>query len=180
MKTGPQIALAVGLGYALGRTRKMKLALTVGGMLLGRRLPMDPKALLDQGAKLVESSPALGKLTGEVRQNLVDAAKSAALAAASNKIDSVGENLSRRAEGLRAVPSQRSEEGSQDEDTEEERTEERPSASSTRERASRAKDTASGRGTRPRAASKSRPQSSGGRRTRSSGGSSGRRGEDDG
>jgi hypothetical protein len=126
MKTGPQIALAVGIGYALGRSRKMKLAITVAGMLAGRRLSANPKELLERGGKLIEGSPAISKLTGEVRQNLMNVAKAAALNAASSKIDSVGENLTRRAESLRSptasLPSQR---GREDEDEQEEAKSER-------------------------------------------------------
>lgn len=102
MKSGPQIALAVGIGYALGRSRKMKLAIMVGTMMAGRRLPLDPRELLAQGGKLVGGSPELKKLTGEARDRLMDAAKTAAMAAATNKIDSIGDNLSKRAAGLRA------------------------------------------------------------------------------
>lgn len=117
MKTGPQIALAVGIGYVLGRTRKMKLAITVGGMLVGRRLPTDPKELLARGGKLIEASPALSKLTGEARQNMMDVVRSAAVSAASNKIESMGENLSRRAENLRSIPSPRAAEKSEESET---------------------------------------------------------------
>jgi hypothetical protein len=102
MKTGPQIALAVLVGYALGRSRKMKLAITIGGMLAGRRLTTDPKELLAKGTKLIGASPELSKLTGDVRERLTDAAKTAAVAAATSKIDSLGESLSKRAAGLRS------------------------------------------------------------------------------
>jgi hypothetical protein len=102
MKSGPQIALAVGIGYALGRSRKMKFAITVGAMMAGRRLTLDPKDLLAQGGKLLGGSTELRKLTGEARDRLMDAAKTAAMAAATNKIDSIGENLSKRAASVRA------------------------------------------------------------------------------
>ncbi|MDA3623811.1 hypothetical protein OU415_00105 [Saccharopolyspora sp. WRP15-2] len=102
MKSGPQIALAVAVGYALGRSRKMKLAIAAAGMLAGRRFS-DPKELLAKGGKLLGASPEVQKLTGEARERLLDAAKSAVLAAATSKIESLGDNLTRRAAGLRAV-----------------------------------------------------------------------------
>ncbi|PKW15564.1 hypothetical protein [Saccharopolyspora spinosa] len=102
MKSGPQIALAVAVGYALGRSRKMKLAITAAGMLAGRRFT-DPKELVAKGSKLLGASPEVQKLTGEARERLLDAAKSAALAAATSKIESLGDNLTKRAAGLRAV-----------------------------------------------------------------------------
>jgi hypothetical protein len=104
MKSGPRIALAVGVGYALGRSRKMKLAIALAGMMAGRKMAPNPKELLDQGTQLVGSSPEVTKLTGELRERLVDAAKTAAVAAATSKIDSLGENLNKRAEALRNPP----------------------------------------------------------------------------
>lgn len=100
MKHGPQIALAVAVGYALGRSKKMKLAITVGGMMAGRRLAGEPQRLLEEGVKVVGSSPEVSKLKGELRDRLVEAAKNAAMAAATNKIDSLGENLTRRVSGM--------------------------------------------------------------------------------
>ena len=46
MSSVPRIATAVALGYLLGRSRKMKLAIAVGGLLVGRRIPTDPVELL--------------------------------------------------------------------------------------------------------------------------------------
>ena len=104
MQTGPRIAAAIAVGYALGRTRKMKLAITVGGVLAGRRLSTAPGKVLTEGAKRVSSSPQLSSLAGELRGRLVEAATSAATAAASNKIESWGDQLSERAENLRNPP----------------------------------------------------------------------------
>ncbi|MEV5541816.1 hypothetical protein AB0L13_33740 [Saccharopolyspora shandongensis] len=102
MKSGPQIALAIAIGYVLGRSRKMKLAIATAGVMAGRRLGVNPKDLLAQGGKAIVGSPELKKLTGEARERLMDAAKAAAIAAATNKIDSIGDNLTKRAAGLRA------------------------------------------------------------------------------
>ncbi|WP_223838412.1 hypothetical protein [Saccharopolyspora pogona] len=80
----------------------MKLAITAAGMLAGRRFA-DPKELLAKGGKLLRASPDVQKLTGEARERLLDAAKSAVMAAATSKIESLGDNLTKRAAGLRAV-----------------------------------------------------------------------------
>ncbi|MGH3746654.1 MAG: hypothetical protein ACRDT8_04560 [Micromonosporaceae bacterium] len=87
-------------GYVLGRSRKLKLAITVGGLIAGRKVKLNPQDLLAAGNKLADSSPELRKLTGEVRERLLDAARKAAVAAAASKIDSLGENLSKRAAQL--------------------------------------------------------------------------------
>lgn len=96
-----RIAAAVALGYFLGRTKKMKLAIVVGGILAGKKLPTDPAELLRQGVKSVAGSDELSSLTRDVRGQLVEAAKAAATAAASRKIESLGDSLSERAAGLR-------------------------------------------------------------------------------
>ena len=98
-----QVAAAVALGYFLGRTKKMKLAITIGGVLAGRRFGTDPQQLLRQGAKVLSSSPGLSSVTETVRGRLADAAKEAATAALSGRIDSLGDSLTERAAKLRGT-----------------------------------------------------------------------------
>ncbi|MEB3371981.1 hypothetical protein [Saccharopolyspora mangrovi] len=105
MKQGPQIATAVAIGYALGRSRRMKLALMVGGVVLGRRMG-DPKELLAKAGGAVAPS---GELGGALRDRLAEAARTAAVAAASNEIKSLSDNLSERAAQIRSPQSDSSE-----------------------------------------------------------------------
>lgn len=107
MKSGPRIATAVAIGYILGRTRRMKLAITVGSVLAGRKLGADPKELLQKAGKLASASPELSQLSDTVRGQLLEAARTAATAAASNKIDALGESLTERAAKVRAPASAR-------------------------------------------------------------------------
>ncbi len=65
MKCGARVALGVAGGYLLGRTKKMKLALMLGGMAAGRRAG-GPGELLGQGTKLLAASPELSRLVSEV------------------------------------------------------------------------------------------------------------------
>jgi len=109
MKAGPRIATAVAIGYFLGRTHKMKLAIALAGMMAGRQIATNPRQLLQQGARVIASSPEVSRLSGQVRDQLVDAIKAAAVAAASNKIDALGDNLSKRAASLRSPQSKISE-----------------------------------------------------------------------
>src|SRR3954469_16808177 len=81
MKCGARVALGVAGGYFLGRTKKMKLALMLGGMAAGRR-DGGPDELLAQGAKVLDRSPELQRLADEVRGRLLDAGKGAAMAVA--------------------------------------------------------------------------------------------------
>jgi hypothetical protein len=113
MKQGPQIATAVALGYALGRSRRMKLALMVGGVVLGRRMG-DPKELLAKAGGAVDPS---GEVGGALRDRLVEAARTAAIAAASNEIESMSDNLSERAAKLRSPESDSSESGEDEQES---------------------------------------------------------------
>ena len=82
---GAKLALAVVGGYLLGRTKKMKLAIMLGGALAGTKIPTDPAALLGQATKLVNASPELQRLDAAVRGRLMEAGKDAAIAVASNR-----------------------------------------------------------------------------------------------
>jgi hypothetical protein len=95
-----QIALAVGIGYLLGRRRKLRTALTFGAAAAVGRLSTDPQALLKQGSKLLGTSPRLGQVAN-LSKPLATAGKAAAAAAVSHGIDSVGDRIRRRADVLR-------------------------------------------------------------------------------
>ena len=98
--TGLKLALAVIGGYLLGRTKKMKLAIMLGGALAGKKISTDPTALLGMVSKLVQSSPELQKLDSAVRGRLLEAGKDAALAVASSRMESLTDNLVNRVENL--------------------------------------------------------------------------------
>ncbi|NKY57166.1 hypothetical protein [Nocardia flavorosea] len=91
MKCGMRMAGAVGVGYVLGRTRKMKFALMLAGVGLSGR--GGPQALLERTTSAVGTSPELAKITETVRGELLEAARAAAVTAASNRIDSLNARL---------------------------------------------------------------------------------------
>lgn len=103
MNSGARLGLAVAAGYLLGRFHKMKWALGLAALAGGRRLPGGPGGLVQQGAKLLTSSPEVTKLTDEMKGRLVDAGKAAAVAAVSSKINSVSEGLRERSKAMRDV-----------------------------------------------------------------------------
>jgi hypothetical protein len=109
MKCGSRMALGVAGGYLLGRSRKMKLATFLAIVAAGGKHPGE---LLRRVPVLGEGGP-LDELTGDLRGRLVDAGKSAAMAAASNRIDSLSDRLQQRADlmrGTRAAPEEEYEE----------------------------------------------------------------------
>lgn len=96
MEGGARIALGVGIGYLLGRTRKMRFALSLAGAAMSRRGTGGAGELLKRGTSLLDSSE-LSKVTDTVRGELLDAARSAAVTAASNRIDALNARLQQSA-----------------------------------------------------------------------------------
>lgn len=107
---GARVAVGIGLGYLLGRTRKMRLALMVAAAGLSGNAG-SPRALVQQGLKQLASSPELSKIAETALGELLDAAKSAAIGVATSRIDSLSDRLQERA-GVpgQAVPRPRREE----------------------------------------------------------------------
>jgi hypothetical protein len=59
MRNGVVIGVAVGAGYLLGRSRKLKLVMTLVDAGASGRLSKNPAGLVKQGTKLLGSSPEL-------------------------------------------------------------------------------------------------------------------------
>jgi hypothetical protein len=102
MKTGAQIGVAVAAGYVLGRFHKLKWAVALGTMAGRKKLAGQQSALLGKGAKLLGSSD-LGPVTQELRGQLLEAGKAAAVTAVSSKINSLSDSLQERSQTLRAA-----------------------------------------------------------------------------
>ncbi|MEU6985862.1 hypothetical protein ABZ946_20905 [Streptomyces sp. NPDC046324] len=89
-------AVALVGGYVLGRTRKAKMAIGVGMFLAGRRLDLDPRRI----GKLLAASPLTGALSDQVRRELVEATKSAATRALTQRATVLADTLQRRTQAL--------------------------------------------------------------------------------
>jgi len=100
MGNNARIAIAIGVGYVLGRRRKMRTALTLGAAAAAGRISRDPRAVLHRGAELLGKAPVLGEVAG-LGNPLAAAGKAAAVGAVSKGIDSMGERIRRRADALR-------------------------------------------------------------------------------
>ena len=97
-----KVAAAVAAGYLLGRTKKLKLAITVGSVLAGQRISSNPQKLLKGATNLVQSNPALSALQTELRGRAFNAAKGAAVSVATSRIDKLTDTLRTRGEKKRA------------------------------------------------------------------------------
>lgn len=100
MKGGPQVALAVAAGYFLGRHRRFKLAIGLAVAGATGRLGGAHGNLLEQGLKLLTSSPEVEKIVDSVRGDLFEAGKAAAKAATSRQVSSLSTKLQERADAL--------------------------------------------------------------------------------
>jgi len=112
MSAAAKIAAGVASGYLLGRTKKLKLAITVGSMLAGKRIATDPRALMKQLMEVIENNPELSKLSDQVRNELYESARAAAIATAGSRMDRFSDAIHDRSQRL-ALPGseEESEEG---------------------------------------------------------------------
>jgi hypothetical protein len=108
MKGGAQTALAIGVGYVLGRRRKMRVATALAlGAATGGLGRLGPVALKRAGKYLASTDiggalgPQVGEIASTIRGDLLDAGKAAAAAAVSGRIESLSDTLHDRAESLR-------------------------------------------------------------------------------
>jgi len=93
MSNGAKVALAVGAGYLLGRTRKMKLALMLAGAGITGKFPARPADLAARGLQSLGGSEQLGQLKEQLRVDMLGAARSAALTAVTHQVDSINDRL---------------------------------------------------------------------------------------
>ncbi|MGW1024495.1 hypothetical protein ACWD4J_12420 [Streptomyces sp. NPDC002577] len=97
MKNSP-VALAFTSGYLFGRNHRMGWALALAGAAAGKRLAAGHNPLGSE--KLVSSE--VGRLTEDLRNQLVSAGKSAVVAAASQRMEALSDRLEERTSALRA------------------------------------------------------------------------------
>ncbi|WP_028800054.1 hypothetical protein [Streptomyces sp. 142MFCol3.1] len=83
------LGLAVGAGYILGRTKKMKLAFAVGTMVAGKKLQLSPKAVVGLVRNQLDNNPQFKEIGGQLREDFRGVGKAA-----------TGAILERQMEGL--------------------------------------------------------------------------------
>ncbi|MBM9617702.1 hypothetical protein [Streptomyces zhihengii] len=105
MTKNAKIAVALVGGYLLGRTKKAKMAIGLGMFLAGKKLDLDPRRI----GKLIAETPALGGLSDQVRKELVEATKSAATQALTQRATGLADSLAQRTKALDAPDDRRDE-----------------------------------------------------------------------
>ncbi|MFH9610657.1 hypothetical protein [Streptomyces sp. NPDC017448] len=112
MTKNAKIGAALVGGYLLGRTKKAKLALGFGMFLLGKKMDLDPRQL----GRMLADSPVLGSLNDQVRKELVDATKTAATKALTQRAGSLADSLQQRTQALGSGPAAEEEEPVEDDE----------------------------------------------------------------
>ncbi|MFH9422354.1 DNA primase [Streptomyces sp. NPDC017529] len=101
MKNRPALVLAVAGGYLLGRTKKAKLAIGIGSMVLGKRLNLSPQQLLSLVNDQIAANPQLKELREQLRGDLKGVGKAATGALVTKRLDSLADSLHKRTLNVR-------------------------------------------------------------------------------
>ncbi|WNO69067.1 histone protein [Streptomyces sp. AM2-3-1] len=117
-QTKMTLAAALVGGYVLGRTKKGKLALSVGTYLAGKRLGLEPRQLATEGMRRLGEIPQVAELQDQLKGELLEAGRKAVTTAATRGMGNLADTLRDRTAALGAKKE------AEPEDTEEEEPEE--------------------------------------------------------
>ncbi|CAL9576917.1 hypothetical protein SUDANB58_04954 [Streptomyces sp. enrichment culture] len=95
------LGLAVGAGYLLGRTRKLKLALAVGTLVAGRRMNPGPRTVAHLVSRQLRDNPQLREIGDQLRQDLRGVGKAASDAVIERRLDALADRLHSRTSRVR-------------------------------------------------------------------------------
>ncbi|MFJ4326557.1 DNA primase [Streptomyces tricolor] len=125
------LGLAVGAGYLLGRTKKLKLALAVGSLAAGKKLNLGPRAIAEQLNRQLLDNPQFKEIGDQLRQDLRGVGKAAGGAMVERQINSLADRLHGRTAQVRdqlsgIVPAGSDEEPDEDEERDEDEEQQEP------------------------------------------------------
>ncbi|MEU0598644.1 hypothetical protein ABZ484_10375 [Streptomyces sp. NPDC006393] len=95
------LGLAVGAGYLLGRTRKLKLAVAVGSLVAGKKLNLGPRAVADLVTQQLKDNPQFKEIGDQLRQDLQGVGKAASGAMVERQMTSLADRLHGRTAQVR-------------------------------------------------------------------------------
>ncbi|MGW7382975.1 DNA primase [Streptomyces sp. NPDC054794] len=95
------LGLAVGAGYLLGRTRKMKLAFALGTLAAGKRLRLSPGALAEVVSQQLRDNPQFKEIGDQLREDLRGVGKAASGAMVERQMDALADRLHGRTAEVR-------------------------------------------------------------------------------
>ncbi|WP_371663631.1 hypothetical protein [Streptomyces sp. NBC_00280] len=80
-----ELGLAVGAGYVLGRTKKLKLVFAVGALMAARRMRLSPQEVANLLSGQLRDNPQFKEIVDRLREDLRDLGKADRTAAAGNQ-----------------------------------------------------------------------------------------------
>ncbi|MDX3800748.1 DNA primase [Streptomyces sp. AK04-3B] len=95
------LGLAVGAGYLLGRTRKLKLALAVGSLVAGKKLNLTPKGIADLVSQQLRDNPQFKEIGDQLRTDLRGVGKAASGAMVERQMEALADRLHGRTAEVR-------------------------------------------------------------------------------
>lgn len=110
------LGLAIGAGYLLGRTKKLKMALAVGGLVAGKKLNLIPRAVADLVSQQLRDNPQFKELGDQLRGDLRGAGKAASGALVERQLSSLADRLHGRTAEVRGQLAGNGPEGRDEED----------------------------------------------------------------
>ncbi|MFJ6947818.1 hypothetical protein ACISU4_24755, partial [Streptomyces wuyuanensis] len=96
MNNGLAVGLAVGAGYVLGRTKKAKLALAVGTVVVCRRLDLGPRALVGVITHPFRSNTQFREIGDRLRDDLRGVGSAAVGAVVNRQLNGLADRLRER------------------------------------------------------------------------------------
>ncbi|KMS74883.1 hypothetical protein ACH49_21965, partial [Streptomyces leeuwenhoekii] len=99
--TRVEMGLAVGAGYLLGRTRKLKLAVVVGTLVVGRRIGLGPRAVAELVSRQLRDNPHVKEIGDQLRQDLSGVGRAASGVMIERRLDSLADRLHSRTARMR-------------------------------------------------------------------------------
>ncbi|MFE6407135.1 DNA primase [Streptomyces sp. NPDC057837] len=115
------LGLAIGAGYLLGRTKKLKMAMAVGGLVAGKKLNLSPRMVADLLQEQLKNNPQFKEIGDQLREDLRGVGKAASGAMVERQIDALADRLHGRTAQVRdqltgAVPGRRKDDDAADAD----------------------------------------------------------------
>ncbi|MFJ6690387.1 DNA primase [Streptomyces sp. NPDC091294] len=95
------LGLAVGAGYLLGRTKKLKLAVAVGTMVAGKKMNLTPKGIAELVSGQLQNNPQFKEIGDQLRTDLRGVGKAASGAMVERQIDALADRLHGRTAEVR-------------------------------------------------------------------------------
>ncbi|MFE7213225.1 DNA primase [Streptomyces sp. NPDC001698] len=95
------LGLAIGAGYLLGRTKKAKLALTVGSLVAGKKLNLGPSGIAQLVNQQLMSNPQLKEVGDQLREDLKGVGKAASGAMVERQMTALADRLHGRTAQIR-------------------------------------------------------------------------------